>query len=69
VSATFGSLAQSLGSIVGKPVIDETGVEDRHDFSLNVGDGKADTVSRALENDLGLNLLLATRPREFLVVQ
>ena len=69
VGDTFDSLARSLGSFVGKPVIDETGVEGRHDFSLDVGDGKPETVARVLESHLGLKLQLATRPREFLVIQ
>ncbi|MGH9629981.1 MAG: TIGR03435 family protein, partial [Bryobacteraceae bacterium] len=41
ISVTLGDLAGELASILGKPVIDETGMRARHDFELQIGDGSA----------------------------
>jgi uncharacterized protein (TIGR03435 family) len=68
VSVTLASLAAELSRIAGRPVLDETGVAGRHDFLLEIGDAKPESVTRALEV-LGLRLHPTTRPREYLTVQ
>jgi uncharacterized protein (TIGR03435 family) len=69
VNATFGGLAQELEAILKKPVLDETGVRDRHDFALRLSGDDPGAVARALESQLGLALRPAIRNREYLRLQ
>jgi len=69
VSATAGSLADSVASIIGKPVVDETGMEGRYDFMVDIGDGNPGRAISALETQLGFKFQLASRPREVLIVK
>jgi uncharacterized protein (TIGR03435 family) len=58
-------LAQATESVVGKPVLDETGVGGRYDLTLNYRN--PDGLLAAIR-ELGLSVEPARRPIEFLVV-
>lgn len=77
-------LAEFLSSIMGRPVVDNTGLTGRFDFHLeykidqatagfqSAADSNADdtrpTIFTALQEQLGLQLKSDTGPREYLVI-
>lgn len=79
-----GVLADFLSSIMGRPVVDRTGLSGRFDFRLEykidqatagfqgAADANADdnrpTIFTALQEQLGLQLKADTGPREYLVI-
>jgi uncharacterized protein (TIGR03435 family) len=68
----MSSVADSLGGyFVNTPVVDETGLTNRYDFTLRwKGDiGDADVMNQVLQNELGLELVPDQRPIEMLVVE
>jgi len=73
VNQSMSSLAWSLEELLKKPVINETGLTNRYDFQL-LWDEKesAETdpvkLTRALHEQLGLELVSATRDVELLAV-
>jgi uncharacterized protein (TIGR03435 family) len=67
-------LAWYLEAKLGKPVLDETALTNHFDFELKWEarpDEKppADTIVRAVREQLGLELTTATRPVEVVVVE
>jgi uncharacterized protein (TIGR03435 family) len=80
---TVAVLADFLSSIVGRPVVDQTGLTGRFDFRLEYkidqataglqanpdadNDNRA-TIFTALQDQLGLQLKSDTGPREYLVI-
>jgi uncharacterized protein (TIGR03435 family) len=67
------SIAGTLEYMLGKPVINETGLTNRYDFKLKWtvgGDERAvaDALTRAVREQLGLRLTAARQPVEVLVV-
>lgn len=65
-------LAFLLPSIVGRPVVNRTGIEGLYDIHLEFsmdGSGDRPTIPRALEEQLGLRLVSARGTREALVIE
>jgi uncharacterized protein (TIGR03435 family) len=65
-------LAFLLPSIVGRPVINRTGIEGLYDIHLDFsmdGTGDYPSIPVALEQQLGLRLVPARGTREFLVIE
>jgi bla regulator protein BlaR1 len=60
-------LARTLSSIVGRPVLDQTGLTGRYDFSLKVTQ-TPNKLSAALREQLGLQLEATTAPVNVIVV-
>jgi uncharacterized protein (TIGR03435 family) len=73
VNGTMESLAWSLENLLKKPVLDETKLTNRYDFELK-WDAKErehpdpEGLAKAVREELGLELMPATRPVEVLVV-
>ena len=72
-SIGFGSLAQSLSPVVGRVVLDRTGLTGKFDFQLKwAQDPTADTtgpsIFTALQEQLGLKLESTRGPVEVLVI-
>jgi uncharacterized protein (TIGR03435 family) len=73
INQTSESIAGTLEYMLGKPVIDETGLTNHYDFELKwtAGGGELpapDVLTRALREQLGLELTAARRLVEVLVV-
>jgi uncharacterized protein (TIGR03435 family) len=74
VNQSIGSLAWFLEGQLGKPVLDNTGLTNHYDFELK-WDGKsnnssaAEVIVQAVRDQLGLELTVATRPVEVLIVE
>lgn len=62
----LSDLAQSLEWLLGVPVIDETGIKGRYDWSLTFDDPSA--AELAISRELGLVLVREVRPVELVVV-
>jgi len=74
INQPIGSIAGTLEYMLGKPVIDETGLTNHYDFELKWtagGDERAaaNPLIRAVREELGLQLTAARRPVEVLVVE
>lgn len=74
INQTSESIAGTLEYMLGKPVIDETGLTNHYDFELKWtvgGDERAtaNALIRAVRERLGLELTVTRRPVEVLVVQ
>ncbi len=72
-TCTPADLASALRDDVGRTVKDETGLRGSYDFSLrwstpSEGDANGASIFTALEEQLGLKLVPAKRPVEFVVV-
>ena len=72
-SIGFGSLAQSLSPVVGRVMLDRTGLTGKFDFQLKwAQDPTADTtgpsIFTALQEQLGLKLESTRGPVEVLVI-
>ena len=73
VNQSMSSLGLSLEEILKKPVINETGLENGYDFQLlwnekKSGETDAPELTKALHEQLGLELVPAMRPVDLLVV-
>ncbi len=75
-ACTAADLASVLRDDVGRTVKDETGLAGCYDFSLRwssqsqpAGDAAGPSIFTALEEQLGLKLVPAKRPVEFVVVE
>ena len=74
VNQSIGSLAWSLEEILNQPVIDETSLTNRYDFQLLWNENKSsetdsNELTKALHEQLGLELAPARRRVELLVVK
>ncbi len=67
VPATW--LAATAQRVLGKPVIDETGLQGRFDFELTWEVGKPASFLEAVRAQLGLELAEVRRPLEYLVIE
>ncbi|OWY71049.1 hypothetical protein B7486_10590 [cyanobacterium TDX16] len=65
----FDSFVDTLARSLKRPVMDETGLADRFDISLEWDDDSPDAIIKAVESSLGLELLPAKREVEFLVIE
>jgi len=65
---TLGGFATALQSILGRPVIDETGIPGHYTFEFAWGDDRLATVKTALETRFGLFLSPERRPLDALIV-
>jgi uncharacterized protein (TIGR03435 family) len=66
--ASMELVASGLQAILGKPVIDETGITGAHNLELAWGDDRTAAVTAALRDRFGLRLSPATRDMEALIV-
>ena len=74
INQTIASLAWSLESLLGKPVLDETALTNHYDFELKWTDAgdthpAPEALIQAVREQLGLELKAETRPVEVLVVE
>jgi uncharacterized protein (TIGR03435 family) len=67
--ASMKDVAGALQSILGTPVIDETGVDGFYDLAFGWGDDRVATVTATLRERLGLQLTKDQRDLEVLVVE
>lgn len=65
----LGSLASMLEEVIGRPVVDETGIAGVYDYELGWDPQKPESVLSAVREQLGLELREAKRPIEFLIVE
>jgi len=65
----LGSLASMLEEVIGRPVVDETGIAGVYDYELRWDPQKPESVLSAVREQLGLELREAKRPIEFLIVE
>jgi uncharacterized protein (TIGR03435 family) len=73
VNQSMNSLASSLEDILGRPVLDETGLTNRYDFQLlwdekKSGEAESIELTQALHEQLGLELAPAKKAVELLEV-
>ena len=66
--AGLKNLAAALQGVLGKPVIDETGLEGNYELDLAWATDRVGSVTAALRDRYGLQLTPATRDMEALVV-
>jgi len=72
VAVNFGiqGLADSLQSRLGKPVVNETGLDGRYDWDIQYDEGNHPrSLIQAVRDQLGLELIKTRLPVEFLVVE
>ena len=74
VKGSMSGLARSLESVLKTPVFNETGLEDDYDYELTwpkkgQETPDPDVVIEALRKQLGLDLVRAKRPVEFVIVE
>lgn len=62
-------LAGVLENVVGRPVIDETGLDKRYDIEVSGPHVSVEAFLTALERETGLTLTLARREIEMVVVK
>jgi uncharacterized protein (TIGR03435 family) len=62
-------IADALRSQLKKPVVDETGLSGRYDVVLEGRLDDVDSLTKTVQETLGLELRPATRPVEFLVIE
>ena len=66
--APMQGLASALQSILGKPVIDETGITGTYNLEFDWGEDRATSVTATLRDRFGLQLSAGTRDMEVLIV-
>jgi uncharacterized protein (TIGR03435 family) len=66
--ATLGQFAATLQMALGKPVIDETGIDGHYNFTIEWRGDPAAGITTVLHHRYGLSLTPATRELEALVV-
>jgi uncharacterized protein (TIGR03435 family) len=64
----MSDLCNVLQSILGKPVVDETRIPGRYDFTLAWGENRERSITDALDTKYGLTLTPATRRLPALIV-
>ncbi len=72
VNIQIASVANSMESVFGIPVIDQTGLTGSYDVNLkwdNRNDPQHENLKQALRDQLGLDLVPGTAPVEMLVVE
>jgi len=67
-NATMAQVAYQLAEALGRPVIDETGLEDRFDLDVLWRPGDRDDLMRALREQMGVQIERETRELESLQV-
>ena len=66
--ATMERVASALQSILGRPVIDETGITGKYNLELAWGEDRIATLTAALQDRFGLRLSLEKRELDALIV-
>jgi uncharacterized protein (TIGR03435 family) len=66
--ATAKDIASALQSVLGQPVIDETGLRGTYDFEIGWGENRAAAVTATLRDQFGLRLTPARRQMDALIV-
>jgi uncharacterized protein (TIGR03435 family) len=66
--ATTKDLASALQSVLGQPVIDETGLRGTFDFEIEWGEHRGASVTATLRDQFGLRLTLGRRQMDALIV-
>lgn len=62
-------LADALGNFLDRAVVDETGLEGEYDWEFSYSRADETSVVKAVQDDLGLEIVPARRPIEVLVVE
>src|SRR6185503_4708380 len=68
VQSTVAGLGNALQNVLGKPVIDETGIAGNYDFEFPWGENRAATITEALDTRYGLILQPGRRKLDALIV-
>jgi thiol-disulfide isomerase/thioredoxin len=68
LKSTLGSLAQTLETVLDKPVVNETGIAGSFDANFDLPMGDVEAARAALEKNLGLTLVKAKRNIERVVL-
>jgi hypothetical protein len=68
ISANVDQIASALESAVGKPVVNETGLQGAVSVTISIASKDLAVANEALGKDLGLTLTPATRPIETVVI-
>jgi uncharacterized protein (TIGR03435 family) len=66
--ASLERLASGIQGVVGRPVIDETGITGVYHFEFQWGEDPIDSITAALRDRYGLHLSAATRTLDALIV-
>jgi len=66
--ATLSDLCRVLQSVLGKPVVDETGITGNYDFVMTWGENTERTLTEALGAKFGLTLSAASRRMPAVIV-
>jgi uncharacterized protein (TIGR03435 family) len=61
MQSTLDSLAQQLETILGAPVVNEAGLPGKFDANFDLTTGDVEATRTALEKNLGLTLIKASR--------
>jgi uncharacterized protein (TIGR03435 family) len=68
MQSTLDSLVQTLETVLGKPVLNESGVAGKFDANFDLPTGDAEAARTALEKNLGLTLVKAKRSIDRIVL-
>jgi uncharacterized protein (TIGR03435 family) len=68
MQSTLDSLVQTLETVLGKPVLNESGVAGKFDANFDLPTGNAEAAKTALEKNLGLTLVKAKRSIDRIVL-
>jgi uncharacterized protein (TIGR03435 family) len=66
--ASMDRLASALQAVLGRPVIDETGITGSYDLEFGWGEDRVASVTTTLRDQFGLRLSPGTRDMEALIV-
>ncbi len=68
INQSIGALAQFLEDCLGTPVVDQTGLTGNYDIEF-IGGSDPEKLKQVVLNEVGLELVSATMPVQFLVVE
>ncbi|MCC7373031.1 MAG: TIGR03435 family protein [Verrucomicrobiales bacterium] len=68
-STTMAQFAANLGIRLGRPVLNRTGIHGAHRIELTWDQGSADSLIRAVDEQLGLAMVPAVEPLTYQVVE
>ena len=67
--AEIDDLCRNLENVLNRPVVNETGLQERYDWDLEYDEESSDSIINALKEQLGLGIKLEKREFDVLVVE